>query len=97
MRACRHEVTLRHALLGQQGYPFCLDIEAGYQLDPDHGLQVSISARNAGSTAAPYGTGSHPYLTAGTDTVDDCELSLPAGLWLPDRGPGPPGRPARGT
>ena len=88
------DVTLRHTLLGQHGYPFCLDIEAGYRLDPDHGLQVSISARNAGSAAAPYGTGSHPYLTAGTEVVDECELLLPAGLWLPTGDRGIPAGPA---
>ena len=49
----------------------------------ERGLEVSISARNVGSVAAPYGTGSHPYLTAGAATVDECELELPAGLWQP--------------
>jgi aldose 1-epimerase len=81
-------VVLRHVLLGRQGYPFCLDIEAEYKLAAGSGLQVSITARNAGSTPAPYGTGSHPYLIAGTPVIDDCELTLPGGLWLPtdDRG-----------
>jgi aldose 1-epimerase len=76
-------VLLRHVLLGRQGYPFCLDIEAEYKLAADGGLRVSITARNAGSTPAPYGTGSHPYLIAGTPAIDDCELTLPGGLWLP--------------
>jgi aldose 1-epimerase len=76
-------VVLRHILLGRQGYPFCLDIEAEYRLAAGSGLQVSITARNAGSTPAPYGTGSHPYLAAGTPAIDDCELMLPGGLWLP--------------
>ena len=76
-------VLLRHVLLGRQGYPFCLDIEAEYRLAADSGLQVSVTARNAGSSAAPYGTGSHPYLSAGTPAIDDCELMLPGGLWLP--------------
>jgi aldose 1-epimerase len=75
-------VTLRVALLGCAGYPFCLEIEAEYQLS-EEGLRVSVSARNAGSRPAPYGTGSHPYLTAGTTLVDECELTLPAGRWLP--------------
>ena len=77
------EITLRLALLGHQGYPFALELDASYRLDAEHGLQVSISARNLGSVAAPYGTGSHPYLTAGTATVDECGLSLRAGLWQP--------------
>jgi aldose 1-epimerase len=88
-------VLLRHVPHGQQGYPFCLQIDAEYRLRPGSGLQVTITARNRGSHAAPYGTGSHPYLTAGTPVVDDCELTLPAGSWLPtdDRGI-PSGSPA---
>jgi aldose 1-epimerase len=81
--AAEDEITLRHVLLGHQGYPFCLELDASYRLDADRGLEVSISARNIGSLAAPYGTGSHPYLTAGAATVDECELELPAGLWQP--------------
>jgi aldose 1-epimerase len=89
--ADRHDasaVLLRSAPHGQQGYPFCLEIEAEYRLDPGTGLLVAITARNRGSHAAPYGTGSHPYLTVGAPSIDDCELSLPAGFWLPtdDRG-----------
>ena len=81
-------VTLRLVLHGRPGYPFCLEFEACYQLDAQTGLQVSITARNAGSRPAPYGTGSHPYLTAGTALIDECELDLPASLWLAadDRG-----------
>ncbi len=81
--AAGDEITLRLVLLGHQGYPFCLELDASYRLDADRGLAVSISARNVGSVAAPYGTGSHPYLTAGAATVDECELELPAGLWQP--------------
>jgi aldose 1-epimerase len=86
--AAEDEITLRHVLLGHQGYPFCLELDASYRLDAGRGLEVSVSARNVGSAAAPYGTGSHPYLTAGAATVDECELQLPAGLWQPigDRG-----------
>jgi aldose 1-epimerase len=87
-------VLLRNAPHGWQGYPFGLEIEAGFRLHPDTGLSVTITARNRGSHAAPYGTGSHPYLTARTPSVDECELSLPAAHWLPvdDRGipSGPP-------
>jgi aldose 1-epimerase len=84
----RHAVTLRHVLHGSPGYPFCLELAATFLLDAASGLQVSVTARNAGSGAAPYGTGSHPYLTAGTPAIDECELELPAARWLPadDRG-----------
>jgi len=87
-------VVLRSPAHGYQGYPFCLEIEAGYRLHPDSGLHVAITAHNRGSSEAPYGTGSHPYLTLGTLSVDSCELTLPAASWLPmdDRGipSGPP-------
>jgi aldose 1-epimerase len=87
-------VALRSAPHGWQGYPFCVEIEAGYRLEADSGLHVAITARNAGREPAPYGTGSHPYLTVGTPTVDGCELTVPAASRLPmdDRGipAGPP-------
>jgi aldose 1-epimerase len=76
-------VLLRSTPHGYQGYPFGLEIEAGYRLHPDSGLHVVITACNRGSQAAPYGTGSHPYLTVRTPSVNDCELSLPAASWLP--------------
>jgi aldose 1-epimerase len=93
-------MLLRSAPHGQQGYPFCLEIEAEYRLDPGTGLQVTVTARNRGSHAAPYGTGSHPYLTVRTPSVDECELTLPAEFWLPldDRGiPSGPPEPVKGT
>jgi aldose 1-epimerase len=101
--ADRHDasaVLLRSAPHGQQGYPFCLEIEAEYRLDPGTGLHVAITARNRGSHAAPYGTGSHPYLKVAAPSVDGCELSVPAGFWLPtdDRGiPSGSPEPVEGT
>jgi aldose 1-epimerase len=81
-------VVLRSAPHAYQGYPFCVEIDAEYRLEADTGLHVAITARNLGGSAAPYGTGSHPYLTVGTASVDDCQLRLPAAAWLPmdDRG-----------
>ena len=82
----RHEsdrVVLAHTLHGRPGYPFCLHLEAEYRLRATAGLEVTISAANQGSRPAPYGTGSHPYLTAQQPRVDDCTLTLPAGRWLP--------------
>ena len=87
-------VTLRSAPHGQQGYPFSVEIDAGYRVDTETGLNVTISARNRGSHPAPYGNGSHPYLRVSAASVDECELTLPASQWLPldDRGipSGPP-------
>jgi aldose 1-epimerase len=76
-------VLLRQLLLGHAGYPFCLEIDAEYRVDAKTGLRVQVTARNQGSRRAPYGTGSHPYLTAGTPAVDECELTLPAQRWQP--------------
>jgi aldose 1-epimerase len=86
-------VRLRSAPHGQQGYPFCLEIDAEYRLEEGAGLRVAITARNRGNRAAPYGTGSHPYLTAGTGPVDGWELTLPAASWLPTDARGIPSGP----
>jgi len=88
-------VQLRHVLHGTPGYPFRLELTAEYRLSASDGLQVSITATNDGSRPAPYGTGSHPYLTAGADQVDPCELQIPAGQWLPANDRGIPSGPAQ--
>jgi aldose 1-epimerase len=89
--------VLRSAPHGWQGYPFCVEIEAGYRLEADSGLHVAITARNAGREPAPYGTGQHPYLTAGTPTVDGWELTVPAASRLPLDDRGIPAGPAAGV
>jgi aldose 1-epimerase len=86
-------VTLTHVLYGTQGYPFCLELSAAYRLDPDSGLRVTVTALNAGSRPAPYGTGSHPYLTPGAPAVDDWELEIAASCWLPTDERGIPSGP----
>ncbi len=87
-------VELGQRLLGRPGYPFCLELSASYRLTPQGGLEVTVTALNAGSSAAPYGTGSHPYLLAGTGLIDDWTLQVPAARWQPadERGipSGPP-------
>jgi aldose 1-epimerase len=82
----RAELGLR--LLGRTGYPFSLELRAQYRLSPEAGLEVTVTAHNAGLRPAPYGTGSHPYLHAGTGMADDWTLELPATHWQPadDRG-----------
>lgn len=79
-------VLLRCAPHGSQGFPFCLEVDAEYRLD--EGLRVTITARNRGAGPAPWGTGSHPYLTLAGMRVDDYEVTLPATQWLTadDRG-----------
>jgi aldose 1-epimerase len=88
-----HAVVLHLALLGHTGYPFRLDLTVDYQLSGNSGLMVSVTAHNAGSRPAPYGTGSHPYLTAGAPAVDGCELTLPVSQWLPADQRGIPSAP----
>lgn len=61
----------------QAGYPFSLALEVEYALGPE-GLRVSTTARNAGPASLPYGCGFHPYLTVGTEHVDDVVLTIPA-------------------
>jgi aldose 1-epimerase len=92
----RHDpqaVVLHQALLGHTGYPFRLDLTVEYQLSGEAGLMVSVTAHNAGTRPAPYGTGSHPYLTAGAPAVDGCELTLPVSQWLPADARGIPSGP----
>ncbi|MEY9848022.1 aldose 1-epimerase [Streptacidiphilus sp. BW17] len=79
--AAEDHVTLGATLWPQPGYPFLLELTAAYALTSD-GLDVAITVRNAGSRAAPYGAGQHPYLTVGTELVDDIVLTVPAGRRL---------------
>jgi aldose 1-epimerase len=70
-------VVMGLSLHPQPGYPFTLDLEVEYRLGPG-GLSVATTATNAGDRPCPYGAGSHPYLTVGTELVDDAVLLLPA-------------------
>lgn len=58
-------VTLRLAFPGTPGYPFPLELTATYRLS-SQGLTVTTTARNTGTSDAPFGLGFHPYLTLGT-------------------------------
>jgi aldose 1-epimerase len=74
-------VTWRYVLPQQPGWPTSLDCRVTYLLD-DAGLTVSTRVRNVGGARCLYGTGAHPYLTAGTALVDDATLTLPAATWF---------------
>src|SRR4029453_49173 len=41
------------------------------------GLHVRTTATNVGEEACPYGSGAHPYLMVGTDTIDPVILRAP--------------------
>ncbi len=65
-----------HVLHPQPGYPYTLALKIEYSLSKG-GLRVETTATNIGRSACPYGSGHHPYLTAGT-AIDEVELRLPA-------------------
>ncbi|PQZ94795.1 aldose epimerase [Arthrobacter sp. MYb227] len=74
----KNHVVLGHRCMGAPGYPFQLELTARYQLDPENGLTVTLTALNTGVSAAPYGVSSHPFLVCGTTEIDEWELSIPA-------------------
>ncbi|MGH3128416.1 MAG: aldose 1-epimerase family protein [Gaiellaceae bacterium] len=82
-----HRVVLEHVLHPQPGYPFSLELQIEYELSTK-GLTVRTTATNIGAAACPYGSGAHPYLTLGAETVDDLLLQVPASTALrsDDRG-----------
>ncbi|WP_248592159.1 aldose 1-epimerase family protein [Thermobifida alba] len=81
-RTTADSVRFGLAFEGAPGYPFRMEFWVDYALDPELGLSVRIGARNTGDRPAPYGHGSHNYLTLGLP-VDEVTLQLPASEWLP--------------
>ncbi|MGN6332108.1 MAG: aldose 1-epimerase family protein [Motilibacteraceae bacterium] len=75
-------LTMGTTIWPQTGYPFLLQVRARYELTED-GVTVTTSATNLGGQAAPYGSGAHPYVTVGTDLIDDAVVHVPAAKWLP--------------
>jgi aldose 1-epimerase len=74
-------VTLSVRVFPQPGYPWLLDVSNAWTLGAE-GLAVTTTIANASDTPAPVAAGFHPYLTAGTPTVDDAVLTLPASTRL---------------
>jgi aldose 1-epimerase len=70
-------VVVGYRLHGEPGYPHQLDLKVQYELDADAGLTVAATAENVGAGEAPYGFGTHPYLTVGRK-IDECELVFTA-------------------
>ena len=68
-------------LAPSDGYPWRLALSVVYELTDD-GLTTTVTARNAGTGIAPYGTAPHPYLVAGEGRVDDWTFRLPAARYL---------------
>ena len=65
----------------QQGWDAIFDCSITHQLSAA-GLAVTVSIDNVGDVAAPFGYAAHPYFTLGESTVDDVEISAPAGKYL---------------
>ena len=85
-------VIVAYDLYPQPGYPFFLALSIEYQLMGD-GLRVRTTARNMGAEPCPFGSGAHPYLTAGTGAVDVAILRAPgATVFLSDKRGIPGGR-----
>ena len=72
-------VEVGHRLHGQPGYPHQLELKIRYELAD--GLAVTASATNVGASDAPYGYGTHPYLSVGR-SIDECVLEFRAAEWL---------------
>jgi aldose 1-epimerase len=85
--ATEDRVALAVTVAAQAGYPFTVRAEVEYTLT-GAGITVLTTLTNAGATASPAGHGFHPYVTVGTDRIDDTQLHLPAAsrLEADDRG-----------
>jgi aldose 1-epimerase len=70
-------IVLRCTLEAQPAYPWDLDLEVGYTLSRN-GLRVTTQATNRSRESAPFGIGFHPYVTVGTERVNDAHLTIPA-------------------
>lgn len=80
-------VTLRAIIEPQAGYPWRVAVKTTYRLTAD-GITQSVTGTNLSERTAPWGVGTHPYLVAGDEAVDEWQLSSPAGEILevtPDR------------
>jgi len=71
-------LVLRLDVVPQNGYPFPVRAEVMYALDAERGLAVTITAHNLGPRRAPFGAGSHPYLSTRGHALADVRLRLPA-------------------
>jgi aldose 1-epimerase len=74
-------VLVSHELNPQPGYPFTLALQIEYGLS-ERGLRVTTRATNVGADPCPFGAGAHPYVSVGTETVDDVLLRIPAATVL---------------
>jgi aldose 1-epimerase len=69
-------VTLATTTSPQPGYPWTVDVQNAWSLD-DSGISVETTIRNRSDAPVPVAAGFHPYITVGTDTVDQAVLTVP--------------------
>ena len=74
-------VTLRCLLHPTPAYPWTLEVGVRYSLGPG-GLTVETDATNRSDATVPFGIGFHPYVTVGTERIDDAHLTIPSGEQL---------------
>jgi galactose mutarotase-like enzyme len=72
-----NRVVMRYRLHPRDGYPFCLDLVASFEL-ADAGLRATLSGTNLSGVPAPFGAGVHPYLAVDGERVDGWRLAVPA-------------------
>lgn len=82
IRQEEHRLVMALVLYEQEGYPFVLSLQITYSVGENR-LEIQTTACNSGSTPLPYGTGYHPYLTVGTQTINKSLLRLPARSYFP--------------
>jgi aldose 1-epimerase len=71
-------VLMGYDVVPQTGYPFEIRLRLRYTVTAGAGLRVQLSARNIGSTAAPFGAGFHPFLDLADHPLAEAELLIPA-------------------
>ena len=80
VRHDKDRVVLSYLVHPHYGYPFSLGFEIEYAVGSD-GVTSTLTARNAGSTDAPFGTANHSYIAASDGKIDSIEFELPASTY----------------
>ena len=82
-----HTVVMGYQLMAQPGYPWAISLQIRYSVGAS-GLSVVVEATNLSDSPAPYAYGAHPYLTTGSETIDDDTLLVSTSAFVevdPDR------------
>ena len=71
-------IVFRALVQDHPGYPFTLDVEVHYTLEPS-GVRVRHAVRNLSRQVAPFAIGAHPYLRVGDQPVETLTVQIDAG------------------